>query len=277
MRVLITGSSGLLGAALAEQLAARHEIVGLDRRPGARTTHVGAVQDRALVRRLVAQVEAIVHAASLHAPQVGRVSRREFVAVNVEGTLNLLEAAADLGLRRFVYTGTTSVYGEALVPADRAVWVTEELAPRPRDIYDVTKLAAEGLCSDVHRATALPVVCLRVGRFFPEPPETMAVNRLSRGLDLRDAVAAHELALAEEAPPFGVYNVSARSPFAETDLAELLTDAPRVIQRHHPWASAAFAARGWRLPQRIDRVYVSDRAEAELGFRPAYDFSSLFG
>jgi hypothetical protein len=108
---------------------------------------------------------------------------------------------------------------------------------------------------------------LRVGRFFPEQPVTVAINRLSRGLDLRDAVAAHELALADGAPGFGIYNISARSPFQEDDVVDLLTDAPGVIRWRLPWLEEAFAGRGWRLPERIDRVYVTARAERELGFR----------
>lgn len=277
MRCLVTGSSGLLGSALAAELSRQHHrVVGLDARPGPWTTHLGSVTDRQLVDRLVANVDAALHTASLHAPHVGRASRGDFLAVNIGGTLNLLEAAAAHQLRRVVYTGSTSVYGGALVPTDRAVWATEALPPRPRDIYDITKLAAEELCADLHRDTRLPVICLRVGRFFPEPPETAAINRLGRGLDPRDAVAAHLAALADHAPPFGLYNIAARSPFTESDLAELLVDAPRVIGRHAPWAESAFAARGWRLPPAIDRVYVVDRAEAELGFRARYDFASLF-
>ncbi len=221
-------------------------------------------------------VDAGVHTASLHAPQVGTASRSEFVGVNVEGTLHVLEAAAQRRVRRVVYTSTTSLYGFALVPTDGAVWVTEDLAPRPRDIYDVTKLAAELLCEDVVRDGGPPTICLRTARFFPESPEVVAVNRLCRGVDLRDAVAAHLLALADDTARFGVFNVSARSSFGRDELGELLVDAPAVIRRHYHWAGDAFAARGWRLPASIDRVYVVTKAEAALGYRPAHDFASLF-
>lgn len=276
MRVLVTGSSGLLGGAIAERLTAEHEVVGLDRVPGPRTTLLGGVEDRDLVRRAAAGGDAVIHTASLHAPDVGLMSRRAFVDVNVGGTLNLLEAAVEHRVRRFIYTSTTSLYGFALLPADRAVWVTEELTPRPRDIYDVTKLAAEQLCADVARRDDPPVICLRTARFFPEPPDVVAVNRLCRGVDLRDVVAAHLLALRDDAIPFGVFNISARSPFAEGDLEELLGDAPRVIRRAYPWAEQAFRARRWHLPASIDRVYVIAHAEATLGYRPRHNFEALF-
>jgi UDP-glucose 4-epimerase len=276
VRVLVTGSSGRLGSAVAAVLAPCHEVVGLDRVPGAATHHVGGVEDRELLAGAMRGVEAVVHTASFHAPHVGAVARRNFLAVNVEATRRLLELAAAGGVRRVVYTSTTSVYGQALVPTDRAVWVTEALAPRPRDVYDETKLAAERLCAQFAADTGLPTICLRTARFFPEAPALVAAYRLCRGVDVRDAAVAHLLAVEETTIPFGVFNVSARSPFAESDLAELLVDAPRVIGRYHPWAEAAFAARGWALPASIDRVYVVAAAERALGYRPVHDFASLF-
>src|SRR5688572_5378283 len=146
MRVLVTGSSGQLGAEIARQLRSTHEVVGLDLHPAPRTTHVGSVTDRSLVEDLVGQVDAVVHCASLHAPQVGSASSAEFEAVNVEGTRHLLHEALVHGHGRFVYTSTTSVYGDAMTDPRRAVWVDEDLPPIPRDIYDRTKLEAEVLC-----------------------------------------------------------------------------------------------------------------------------------
>lgn len=273
MRILVTGSSGRIGSAVVGALRPRHEVVGLDLVDGLATTVNGSIGDRRLVRRAMHGVDAVVHTAALHAPHVGQRSRRDFVDANVGGALTLLEAAVEHGVRRFVYTSTTSLYGSALMPQDRAVWVTEELCPRPRDVYDATKLAAEELCRDVARG-GLPTVCLRVARCFSESPEQTAVHRLSRAVDVRDAASAHALAV-EWPGASGTFNVAARSPFNEGDLEELLADAPAVIRRRLPWAETAFAARGWALPPRIERVYVVAKAEAELGFRPVHDFASL--
>jgi UDP-glucose 4-epimerase len=208
---------------------------------------------------------------------VGLVDQQAFIDVNVTSTHNLLQAAADQGVSRFVYTSTTSVYGFALLPTDRAVWVTEDLVPRPRDIYDITKLAAEELCALFAREASLPVLCLRVARFFPEPPEIVAVHRLCRGVDLRDATMAHLLALEHRTMPFGVFNISARPPFDESDVEELLVNAPDVIRRYYLAVDQVFAARGWRLPPTIDRVYVIDRAERALGYRPVHNFDAYLG
>jgi len=275
MRVLVTGSSGRLGTAIVATLRPRHEVVGLDLSDGPMTTVRGSIEDRELVQRVTRGIDAVVHTAALHAPHVGRYSRGEFVDANVIGTLNLLEAGVASAMQRFVYTSTTSLYGSALVPTDRAVWVTEDLCPHPRDIYDATKLAAEELCRDFARG-GLPTVRLRVARYFSESPEQTAVHRLSRAVDIRDAAAAHALAV-EWVGTSGTFNVAARSPFDESDLEELLTDAAAVIRRRVPWAEAAFASRGWTLPRRIERVYVTAKAQAELGFRPVHNIESLLG
>jgi UDP-glucose 4-epimerase len=217
----------------------------------------------------------VIHTASLHARHLGTFSKRAFVETNVDGTLTLLELAAAARVARVVYTSTTSLYGHALVPTDRAVWVTEALAPQPRDIYDITKLAAEHLCRVFHEESGIPALCLRVGHFFPESPGRLAAHRLYRGLDLRDAVTAHLLAATVEGPGFGVYNIAARSPFAEADTPELLRDAPAVIRRYHPDAPGAFARHGWVLPASIDRVYAIERATRGLGYAPQHNLADF--
>ena len=93
-------------------------------------------------------VEAVLHAATLHKPHVGTHSRQDFVDTNITGTLTLLEEAASSGVASFVFTSTTSAFGEALTPpaGTPAAWVTEDVQPVPRNIYGVTKVAAEDLC-----------------------------------------------------------------------------------------------------------------------------------
>lgn len=276
MRILITGSSGQLGSAIARRLAGEHTVLGLDVAPGPHTTHLGSVADRACVRELLSSgIRAVIHTASLHAPHVARQPRAAFVEVNVQGTLNLLEAAAAAGVDRFVYTSTTSLYGHAMVPRDRAVWVTESLAPRPRDIYDITKIAAEQLCLDVAAHTDMPVLCLRTSRFWNESPHLRAIYRLYRGVDVDDAVDAHLLALHRPTPPSGIFNISALSPFQPGDTADLLRNARAVIHRYYPQAEALFRARGWPLPERIDRVYVIDHARDALGYAPRRNFDHV--
>lgn len=276
MRILITGSSGQLGREIARQLAPQHKILGLDVIPGEHTTHVASITDGALVRELVHGVDAVIHVASLHAPHVPLHSKQDFVDTNISGTLHLLETAAVAHIQRFVYTSTTSVYGFALVSGDdQAVWVSEELVPRPRDIYDITKLAAEELCRHFAQAQGLPVICLRTARFFAETPEAVARYRLYRGADVRDVAAAHVLAVTNQDIHFDTFNISAHSPFMESDLPDLRHNAVAVIRRYFPDAGRIFQRHGWQLPASIDRVYATAKAERILGYRPRFNFAEL--
>ena len=99
MRILVTGSSGHLGEALMRVLrAGGDEVVGLDVLEGAFTDVVGSIVDRALVRRCVDGVDAVLHTATLHKPHVGSHRREDFVHTNIEGTLVLLEEAVAAGV-----------------------------------------------------------------------------------------------------------------------------------------------------------------------------------
>lgn len=290
MRILLTGSSGWLGRVLAPRLRLDgHQVVGLDPVPGPETAVVGTVADRALVDEVVAghRVEAVIHAAALHKPDIARFPPQAFVDVNVAGTLNVLESAAAAGVGRVVFTSTTSLMISAQVrdgSAGAAAWITEDFAPlAPRNIYGVTKLAAEGLCR-LYAADGLPVVVLRTGRFFPEDDDTQpgdganlkAVEFLHRRLTVADAAQAHVAAL-EHAPRLGfeTFIVSAPTPLRPGDAARLMTDAPAVVARYYPRAPELFAARGWRLPARIDRVYDASKAERLMGFRCRTDFAAI--
>ena len=293
MRILVTGSSGHLGEGLMRVLRADGgDVVGLDLLPGAFTDVVGSIVDRALVRRCLDGADAVLHTATLHKPHVGSHGRQAFVDTNVTGTLNLLEEAVAAGVGRFVFTSTTSTFGRALTPGPGApaAWITEAVAPIPRNVYGVTKTSAEGLCELVHRDYGLPVVVLRTSRFFPEADDreevraayddnNLKVNELLyRRVDLEDAVSAHRLAL-EHAPAigFGRCIVSATTPFTREDLPELRRDAPAVLARRVPEYTDIYDRLGWRMLGSIERVYDNAHARELLGWAPRYDFRHALG
>jgi nucleoside-diphosphate-sugar epimerase len=262
--VLVTGSSGALGSAIAAAAAAQGWAVrGVDRVPGRWTTVVGDLREPSVRRAAVAGMEAVVHVAALHAPQVAHVPDAVFRAINVSVTEALLEESARRPTCRFIYTSSTSVYGHSLVPSDRTVWVNEDVDPRPRDIYDETKLAAESL------VTASPgsAVVLRVARCFPEPLPLLALYRLHRGVGLSDVAAAHVIALAKP-DVTGVYNIAGPLLFDEDDVIELYQSAAAAIRRRAPVVAGAFDRRGWLLPDRLDRVYDSRAAGRSLSYEP---------
>jgi UDP-glucose 4-epimerase len=289
MRILVTGSSGHLGEALVRTLGdLSYEVAGLDVLASEFTTHTGSITDRSFVRRSMRGVETVFHAATLHKPHVATHSRQDFVDTNITGTINLLEEAVAAGVKSFVYTSTTSVFGAALVPPGDApaAWITEEVVPVPKNIYGVTKAAAEDLCELFHRNLAC--VVLRTSRFFPEEDDNRRVRAeytddnaksneyLYRRVDIEDVVSAHLLA-AEHAAAIGFrkYIISATTPFQPQDLAELRVNAPGVARKLVPGYEAEYERRQWKMFPGIERVYVNERARQELGWRPRYDFSSI--
>jgi nucleoside-diphosphate-sugar epimerase len=288
MTILVTGSAGHLGEALMRCLHAAHRpALGVDIASSAFTDRVGSINDRDFIRRCMRGVRSVIHSATLHKPHVAAHSKRHFVDVNVLGTLALLEEAVAAGIEAFVFTSTTSAFGAALTPAagEPAVWVTEEVAPIPRNIYGVTKVAAEGLCQLFFREHRLPVIVLRTSRFFPEADDDEAISTnyetanvqanemLCRRVDIEDVVSAH-LRAVERARELGFarYIISAPTPFGRDDLAALSRNAAEVVERLFPECAQLYHARGWRLFPRIDRVYDSRKAMTALTWKPKYDF-----
>jgi UDP-glucose 4-epimerase len=291
MKILVTGSAGHLGEALMRTLpAVGHEPIGVDIKPSMFTHHVGTIADRSFVQRCMRGVEAVLHTATLHKPHVATHSRQDFVDTNVTGTLNLLEEAVAVRVRAFVFTSTTSAFGRALVPPPGApaAWITEDVTPVPKNIYGVTKAAAEDLCELFHHRAGLPCLALRTSRFFPEEDDRKETREayadlnakanefLYRRVDVEDVVSAHLLAL-DRAPAlgFGRYIISATTPFSPADLPVLRTDAPAVVGRLVPRYREVYAARGWAMFPRIDRVYDNARARRDLGWHPRYDFARV--
>ena len=137
----------------------------------------------------------------------------------------------------------------------------------------------------IHADHGLPVIVLRTARFFPEEDDThrelsgenMKANEfLNRRLTVEDCARAHLIAL-DKAPRagFGIYVVSAPTPFSRHEAQDLKADAPAVIARHFPDAAALYSARGWLLPRSIGRVYDASLSQQDLGFRCQTDFAAV--
>ncbi len=218
MKILLTGSSGWLGRFLAPMLRkAGYAVTGLDVAPGVDTDVVCDVADRAAIDRIFADhgIEAVIHAGALHKPDIVRYPAQRFVDVNAAGTLNLLEAAVAAGHDRFIFTSTTSLMIRADVRAGKAggarkaFWLDEAFGPlQPRNIYGVTKLAAEHLCRLYHDLHGISTMVLRTGRFFPEEDDThrtlsgpnMKANEfLNRRLTVEDAARAASRSIGKSA------------------------------------------------------------------------------
>ncbi|WP_372366855.1 NAD-dependent epimerase/dehydratase family protein [Candidatus Uabimicrobium sp. HlEnr_7] len=288
MKILVTGSAGHLGEALIRVLQPTdHEIVGIDVKASPFTDEVISITNRKQVKRCMQGVDAVLHTATLHKPHVATHTRQAFVDTNISGTLNLLEEAAHNKVKAFIYTSTTSVFGRALRPSSEksAVWVTEDLVPIPRNIYGVTKFSSEQLCRLFHFKFDLPCIVLRTSRFFPEEDDrknirdsyddsNSKVNEfLYRRAEISDIVDAHLLALDKANNiGFGLYIISATTPFTKQDVVDLRKNPAKVVSLRAPGYEDQYALRNWHIFSDIERIYVNEKAREDLGWRPRYDF-----
>ena len=291
MKVLVTGSAGHLGEAMVRTLKdLNHEVIGIDILSSRFTTHVGSIADRDFVNTCMKGVQTVYHSATLHKPHVVTHSKQAFIDTNITGTLNLLEASVTEGVQQFIFTSTTSVFGDALVPpaGQPAAWITEEIVPVPKNIYGITKAAAEDLCQLFYRNHQLNCIVLRTSRFFPEEDDSrkmrmafadanLKVNEfLYRRVDIEDVVSAH-LCAAEKASSigFGKYIISATTPFSRNDVKHLRGHLPDIIGKLVPGYELVYAKLRWKMLPGLDRVYVNEKARKELGWKPKYDFASM--
>ena len=189
MRILITGSSGLIGGCVFEKLRGRYEVLGLDLKPSPYTTIVGDIRDYCLVEKVVSNVDIVVHCAAQ--TSVARsVEDPLFDAENnVVGTLNLLEATRkSKRLKRFVYISSAAVYGfPEYIPID------EDHPCRPVSPYGVSKLAGELYTRVFHELYRVPTVCIRPFNVYgrnQDPNSSYSgviskfLERISKGLPL---------------------------------------------------------------------------------------------
>ncbi len=178
MRILITGGAGFLGSALANRLYREgHEVLVLDDlSAGDRARldegvffHRASVQDRPRLWTLLQGVEMVYHLAARTSVAESVNYPREYNAVNVDGTLALLEAMRDVRTPRLVFTSSGALYGEQAQQP-----VSEEALPNPRSPYAVSKLAAEHYIHTVGRLWGIETVALRIFNAYgpgqPLPP-----------------------------------------------------------------------------------------------------------
>lgn len=166
MNFLITGAAGFLGSHLANHLVREgHQVRGLDDLsagdPEALSPEViftrGDVNDRPKLWTLLQEVDCVYHLAARVSVPESVLYPREYNATNVGGTVSLMEAMRDVGVRRVVFISSGAVYGDQNVQP-----LKETAIPNPRSPYAVSKLAAEYYVRTIGDLWGIETVCLRV-------------------------------------------------------------------------------------------------------------------
>jgi nucleoside-diphosphate-sugar epimerase len=277
MRVLVTGAGGTLGLALAPALEqAGHEPVLQDVRDVATPYefHHGDVRSAQDVRAAARGVDVIVHAAAIHGIHLGDHSTRDFYDLNLTGTLNVWEAAVEVGARAVVFSSTMGVYKTHSAPGD-GVALREDVPLRPGDVYGWTKLAGEELCQLYGRTHGIPSIGLRFGMFVPEPFFRYGIRLLYGGVDTRDVVRSVLTsidALITGKLTWDSFNVESAVPFQDQDADQLARDPLPVLDTYYPGASQLLRERGVEALAPITVRYPMGHAERVLGFEPECNF-----
>jgi UDP-glucose 4-epimerase len=285
MKVLVTGGAGFIGSHIVEHYQDRAEVVVLDNfRTGHRANLdglrcrlvEGSILDRGLLDEIMPGTDYVFHLAALVSVPESMSRPLETVQMNVDGLLNVLEAASACGVKKLCFASSAAVYGEN--PAQPKV---ETMAPDPRSPYAITKLDGEYYCALYAREKNLPTACLRFFNVFgprQDPGSAYAaavpifLQRALAGAPLvifgdggqtrdfiyvKDIVGA--LAFASETPGVdGVFNAGYGASMSILQLArEILrvTGSSSAIEfqpvragdiRHSTADSSRLLAAGWR-------------------------------
>ncbi len=194
MKYLVTGGAGFIGSAVTDELVRRgHRVVVLDDLSSGKEANLagvsgqvefvrGSICDADVVRRACAEVDYVLHLAARTSVPRSVLEPEETNRVNVDGTLNVLIAARDTKVRRFVFAASSSAYGES--PALPKV---ETMPALPISPYGVTKLAGEVYAQVFGRCYGLENVCLRYFNVFgprqdPNSPYSGVLSRFCTAL-----------------------------------------------------------------------------------------------
>jgi UDP-glucose 4-epimerase len=291
---LVTGGSGFIGSHLCRKLLGEgHGVRVLDNLSSGKRAnlsdvagdidfHEADLRDEDAVQRAVKGVEYILHHAAVASVQTSVEEPLKEQQINSVGTLNLLEAARQAGVRRVVFAASAAAYGN-----DPRVPKREDMRPTPESPYAISKLAGEYYCGVYDRLYGLETVCLRYFNVYgprqdPASPYSGVISIFAKrmlnglvplvhgdGLQTRDfvsvydVVAANMLAHQVESARGQVYNIGSGR---RSSLMDLLTALNAVLSSD---IQAEFVEA--RAGDVRDSLADISKAQSELGYRPSMD------
>ncbi len=290
-KVVITGGAGFIGANLAEELATNNSVIMIDDLSTGKKENLtdlsgknvefveGGIGELSLLERLFRNVDFVFHQAAISSVHKSIENPLGTNEVNITGTLNVLLAARDSGVKKVVYASSAAVYGDTPALPQR-----EEMMSNPQSPYAVTKLVGEYYCQAFQAVYGLPTVSLRyfnaygpkqdpnseysavIPRFIKSLSEGKPPIVFGDGEQTRDFVFVSDVVqaniLAAESDADGVFNVGQGQSIAIKKLAELISR----IMKKDPGVIYKEARVG------DIRHSLADISKAGLfGYRPRYD------
>ena len=254
MKILVTGGAGFIGSHIVDRCVAEgHEVRVLDNLSNSTITNLeehirkraieflkGDIRDQKAVKDSIRNIDAVFHEAAQVSIPLSMNDPMYTDDVNVRGTLNLLAAASEERVERFIYASSSSVYGDpARLP------VTEDAPFQPLSPYAASKIAGEAYCLSFWKARGLPTVCLRYFNVFGPRQSSngyatvipVFIRSLLDGkqmkifgdgkqtrdfVHVRDVVQANILAMNMNAAMGMAYNIGSGKSVTVTELSELL-------------------------------------------------------
>lgn len=300
MKVLITGAAGFIGSNLAEALVAEgHAVIGIDNFLTGSSANLekiwkdfefaeGDIRDSRLMEKLCKGAEVVLHQAAASSHAVFLKDLRESTAINVDGTLSVLQAALKGGVGRVVYASTSSLYGNRNIPFEEGV--------RPDPIYpfSVSKVAAEEMAKLFSRDYDLETIGLRYmsvyGPHEEEKAKVGAANLVTQffwdiekgkgpviygdgtqtrdSVYVKDVVAANRLAMQTPKKLFGeIVNVGTARMMSLNEIAGFLN---RYLGKDIRPKYVPMPFKNYMRYQLADLTHVTGL----LGFRPAFDLEA---
>ena len=260
-RIVVTGGAGFIGSHLVEELIRRgNQVIVLDDLSTGKLENIkhlieqpghperfrntpqfirGSVTDLPLLRKVFQGIDYVFHQAAIPSVPRSVENPRATHEANITGTLNVLLASRDNGVKKVIYASSSSVYGDTpTLPK------TEDMPPDPQSPYAITKLAGEYYCQVFHHLYGLPTVCLRYFNVYGprqdptsqyaavipifirrvldnRPPIIFGDGEQTRDFTfVKDVVEANILAAQSDAA--GVYNIGTGQRVSINKLAELV-------------------------------------------------------
>jgi UDP-glucose 4-epimerase len=252
MKYLVTGGAGFIGSHIVESLVCHHNVVILDNLFSGNVTNIqpflekknvtfvhGSVTDLPLLQQISKDIDGIFHEAAIASVQQSVQDPLQTHAVNSTGTLNVLIAARDCGVKNVVCASSAAVYGDNPVMPKQ-----EDMIPAPLSPYAVSKLTGEYYCSVFSQLYGVKTVSLRyfnvfgprqdpsseysgvISKFIAQVSRNEPITIFSDGEQTRDFVFVKDVVsanlLAMEHDICGVFNIGSGTQMALNELATVV-------------------------------------------------------